>query len=95
MSEGNEPIDASQSPGWVAVTERKPEIGQLVWISVRGSSEIGQYGDGLFQDKSGWICAVDYWRALVPPAPPNATHDGRAIDRTVDGIVGRGNGGEE
>jgi len=25
----------------------------------------------------------------------NATHDGRAIDRTVDGIVGRGNGGEE
>ena len=58
---------------WVNVNDRKPEIGELCWIMVRpGKPERGQFGDGLFHDKNGWICAPTHWHPLVPPVPPNA-----------------------
>ena len=46
-----------------------------------------RFADGLRH--AAEIAAPDGWRHIAPAwMKPNATHDGRRIRRTVDGIVG-------
>jgi len=61
------------------------------WVYCEDAMHYDPNGDGPDPIELCPIGEITHWAKIVMP---NATHDGRAIGRTVDGVVGNVNGGE-